>query len=177
MKTEGKSVLISEQEIQRRVAEMGAQISSDFQGQSLTVVGVLKGSFIFIADLIRHIDPAIMVEVEFMTVSSYRDGLVSTGEVRIERDVETPLEGKNVLLIEDIVDSGLTLKAVKELLMSRRPRSLRIATLIEKETNHRHPVSLDYVGFKIADVFIIGYGLDFAQRYRNLKEIRVLDAG
>jgi hypoxanthine phosphoribosyltransferase len=111
-----------------------------------------------------------------MTVSSYHDGMVSTGEVRIERDVETPLEGKNVLLIEDIVDSGLTLKAVRELLMSRRPRSLRIATLIEKETNHRHPVALDYVGFKIADVFIIGYGLDFAQRYRNLKEIRVLDA-
>ena len=176
MKTEGKSVLISEQEIQRRVADMGADISRDYAGQSLTIVGVLKGSFIFIADLIRQIDPTVLVDVEFMTVSSYRDGTVSTGEVRIERDVETPLEGKNVLLVEDIVDSGLTLNAVKDLLMSRRPRSLRIATLIEKEVNHRLPASLDYVGFKIPDVFIIGYGLDFAQRYRNLKEIRVLDA-
>lgn len=177
MKDIGKSVLISELEIQRRVADMGARISDDYKGQSLTVVGILKGSFIFIADLIRNIDPAILVEVEFMTVSSYGDGIVSSGELRIERDVECSLEGKNVLLVEDIVDSGLTLSAVKDLLTSRRPRSVRIATLIEKETSRRHPVALDYVGFRIADVFVIGYGLDFAQRYRNLKEIRVLDAG
>lgn len=177
MQNAGKSVLISEDEIQQRVAEMANRISADYRGHSLTVVGVLKGSFIFIADLIRNLDPAILVEVEFMTVTSYGNGVVSSGQLRIERDVETSLSGKNVLLVEDIVDSGLTLSAVKDLLNSRQPRSLRIAALIEKETTRRHPVALDYVGFRIPDVFVVGYGLDFAQRYRNLREIRVLDAG
>ena len=177
MQNPGKSVLISEQEIQRRVAEMGVNISEDYKGQSLSVVGVLKGSFIFIADLIRNIDPAIPVEIDFMTVSSYGSGTRSSGELRIERDVEGSLEGKNVLLVEDIVDSGLTLSAVKDLLLSRNPLSLRIVALIEKETNRRHPVPLDYVGFRIPDVFVVGYGLDLAQHYRNLKEIRILDAG
>jgi len=177
MQGPGKSVLISETQIQQRVAEMGMKISEDYSGQSLTVVGVLKGSFIFIADLIRSIDPAILMEVDFMTVSSYGDGTASSGQLRIEQDVECSLDGKNVLLVEDIVDSGLTLRAVKALLGSRQPRSLRIVALIEKETVRRHPVALDYVGFRIPDVFVVGYGLDFAQRYRNLKEIRVLDAG
>ena len=177
MQSPENSVLISETQIQQRVAEMGMKISDDYKGQALTVVGVLKGSFIFIADLIRHFDPAIPVEVEFMTVSSYHNGVVSSGEVRIEQDVECALEGKNVLLVEDIVDSGLTLGAVKNLLTSRQPRSLRIAALLEKETGRKNPVTLDYVGFRIPNVFVIGYGLDVAQRYRNLKEIRVLDAG
>lgn len=177
MENPGKSVLISEQEIQRRVAEMGVKISEDYKGQSLSVVGVLKGSFIFIADLIRNIDPAIPVEIDFMTVSSYGSGTRSSGELRIERDIEGSLEGKNVLLVEDIVDSGLTLSAVKDLLLSRNPQSLRIVALIEKETNRRHSVPLDYVGFRIPDVFVVGYGLDLAQHYRNLKEIRILDAG
>ena len=177
MQNPGKSVLISEQEIQRRVAEMGVKISEDYKGQSLSVVGVLKGSFIFIADLIRNIDPAIPVEIDFMTVSSYGSGTRSSGELCIERDIEGSMEGKNVLLVEDIVDSGLTLSAVKDLLLSRNPQSLRIVALIEKETNRRHSVPLDYVGFRIPDVFVVGYGLDLAQHYRNLKEIRILDAG
>ena len=171
------SVLISEADIQRRVSEMGAKISEDYSGGSLTVVGILKGSFIFIADLIRTIDPSILVEVDFMTASSYGGGTVSSGELRIEQDLTGPIAGKDVLLVEDIVDSGLTLGSVRELLASRAPRSLRIAALIEKESSRRRPVALDYVGFRIADLFVVGYGLDFAQQYRNLKEIRVLDAG
>jgi hypoxanthine phosphoribosyltransferase len=156
---------------------MGGQISLDYKSGALTVVGILKGSFIFLADLIRSIAPSIVVDVEFMKASSYRDGTVSSGEVRIEQDLSGPIAGKDVLLVEDIVDSGLTLAAVRELLASRNPRSLRIAALIEKESSRRQPVTLDYVGFHIPDVFVVGYGLDFAQHYRNLKEIRVLDAG
>lgn len=177
MKRAASSVLIPEADIQRRVSEIGAQISRDYKGGSLTVVGILKGSFIFIADLIRSIDPSILVEVEFMTASSYGKGTVSSGELRIEQDLSVPISGKDVLLVEDIVDSGLTLGAVRELLASRNPRSLRIAALVEKESSRRQPVKLDYVGFHIPDVFVVGYGLDFAQHYRNLKEIRVLDAG
>lgn len=170
-------MLISETDIQRRVSEMGAQISRDYKGGSLIVVGILKGSFIFIADLIRSIDDSILLEVEFMTASSYGAETVSSGELRIEQDVSGPVSGKDVLLVEDIVDSGLTLGAVRKLLASRNPRSLRIAALIEKESSRRQPLALDYVGFHIPDVFVVGYGLDFAQHYRNLKEIRVLDAG
>ena len=176
MKSAEYSVLISELEIQRRVAEMGKQISDDYKGQSLTVIGVLKGSFIFIADLIRSIDPSVPVEVDFMSVSSYGNSTISSGQLRIEQDLESAVEGKDILLVEDIVDSGLTLHAVKELIMSRKPRSLRIAALLEKETSPRPPVSLDYMGFRIPDVFVVGYGLDFAQHYRNLKEICVLNA-
>ena len=170
-------MLIPEADIQRRVSEMGAQISEDYEGESLTVVGILKGSFIFIADLIRSVAPSILVEVEFMTASSYGEGTVSSGELRIEQDLSVPIAGKNVLLVEDIVDSGLTLGGVRELLASRNPRSLRIAALLEKESSRRQPVALDYVGFHIPDVFVVGYGLDFDQHYRNLKEIRILDAG
>ena len=173
----GSSVLISEAEIQKRVSEMGAQISEDYKGGSVTVVGILKGSFIFIADLIRNIDATVLVQVEFMTASSYGDGTVSSGHLRIEQDVSADVAGTDVLLVEDIVDSGLTLGAVRELLQSRGPRSLRIAALIEKDSRRRQPVPLDYVGFRIPDVFVVGYGLDLAQHYRNLREIRILDAG
>jgi hypoxanthine phosphoribosyltransferase len=176
MKSAPYSVMLSEQEIQRRVAEMGAQISKDYRGQALTVVGVLKGSFIFIADLIRSIDPSILVEVDFMSVSSYGNRTVSSGQLRIEQDLESAIEDKDILLVEDVVDSGLTLSAVKELMMSRKPRSLRIAALLEKEVSQRPPVTPDYVGFRIPDVFVVGYGLDFAQHYRNLREICILNA-
>jgi hypoxanthine phosphoribosyltransferase len=176
MKSAPYSVMISEQEIQRRVAEMGEEISRDYRGHAVTVVGVLKGSFIFISDLIRRIDPSILVEVDFMSVSSYDNRTVSSGQVRIEQDLERTVEGKDVLLVEDIVDSGLTLSAVKELMMSRKPQSLRIAALLEKQVTQRPPVTLDYVGFRIPDVFVVGYGLDFAQHYRNLREICILNA-
>jgi len=173
----GSSVLISEAEIQKRVAEMGARISEDYKGGSITVVGILKGSFIFIADLIRSIDPSVLMQVEFMTASSYGDGTVSSGQLRIEQDISVNVAGTDILLVEDIVDSGLTLGAVSDLLRSREPRSLRIAALIEKDSRRRQPLQLDYVGFRIPDVFVVGYGLDLAQHYRNLREIRILDAG
>jgi hypoxanthine phosphoribosyltransferase len=176
MKAAATTILISEVDIQRRVAEMGQRISVDYLGRSLTIVGILKGSFIFIADLIRHINPAIPLEVEFMTVSSYGNETASSGKLQIGQDIEISLEGKDVLLVEDIVDTGLTIAAVKDLLISRNPRSMHIAALIEKESARRHPLTLDYVGFRIPDVFVVGYGLDFAQQYRNLKEIRILDA-
>ena len=176
MKRAASAVLISETNIQRRVSEMAAQISEDYRDGSLTVIGILKGSFIFIADLIRSLDASILIEVEFMSASSYGEGTVSSGELRIEQDLSVPIAGKDVLLVEDIVDSGLTLGAVHGLLASRNPKSLRIAALIEKESSRRPPVALDYVGFHIPNVFVVGYGLDFAQHYRNLNEIRVLDA-
>jgi hypoxanthine phosphoribosyltransferase len=169
------TVLISELEIQRRVAEMGSRISEDYRGHKLTVVGILKGSFLFIADLIRQIEATIPVEVEFMSVSSYGNGTQSSGDLRIVQDIETPLDGKDLLLVEDIVDTGLTIAKVRNLLASRGVRSIRIATLLVRESNHTPPLTLDYVGFKVPDRFVIGYGLDFAQQYRNLKEIRVLD--
>ena len=175
MKTAAKSVLISESAIQRRVSEMAAQISKDYAGRPITIVGILKGSFIFISDLMRCIDESIPMEVEFMAVSSYGDGTVSSGDVRIEQDIKTSLIGKDVLLVEDIVDTGLTLAAVKDLLLSRNPSSVRIAALLEKEIDRRHAPPLDYIGFRIPDVFVVGYGLDLAQRYRNLREIRILD--
>jgi hypoxanthine phosphoribosyltransferase len=169
-------VLISDLEIQRRVAEIGARISEDYRGRKITVVGILKGSFVFIADLTRQIDPSILIEVEFMTVSSYGNGTTSSGDLRIEQDIGTSLDGKDVLLLEDIVDTGLTISKVRDLLASRGVHSIRIATLLVKESNHAHPLTLDYVGFKIPNQFVVGYGLDFAQQYRNLKEIRILDA-
>jgi hypoxanthine phosphoribosyltransferase len=176
MKAAEGAVLISDREIQRRVAEMGDRISEDYRGRAVTVVGILKGSFIFIADLIRQIDPEIPVEVEFMTVSSYGNGTTSSGEVRIEHDIGSPVEGRDLLIVEDIVDTGLTIARIRDLMASRGAASIRIATLLEKETARGHQLTLDYIGFKIPDRFVVGYGLDSAQRYRNLKEIRVLDA-
>jgi len=176
VKAVGGSTLITESAIQRRVVEMAAEISNDYRGTSVTVVGILKGSFMFISDLIRQIDESIPIEVEFMTVSSYGDAMVSSGRLHIEQDITTPLEDKDILLVEDIVDSGLTIGGVQRLLLSRKPRSLRIATLLEKETGQPHHLQLDYIGFRIPNVFVVGYGLDAAQRFRNLKEIRALDA-
>jgi hypoxanthine phosphoribosyltransferase len=176
MKAAAASVLISDLEIQKRVAEMGGRISDDYRGRVITVVGILKGSFIFIADLIRHIDPSIPVELEFMTVSSYGNETTSSGKLHIGQDMESPVDGKHLLIVEDIVDTGLTIARIRDLLASRGAASIRIATLLEKETERGHPLTLDYVGFKIPDRFVVGYGLDFAQRYRNLKEIRVFDA-
>jgi hypoxanthine phosphoribosyltransferase len=177
VKTDSTSILISESAIQQRVAEMASRISEDYRGRTLTVVGILKGSFIFIADLIRQIDTSIAIEVEFMTVSSYGNATTSSGLVRVEQDTQGPLQGRDVLLVEDIVDSGITINAVRDLLAAKNPRSLRIATLLEKQTDAVHSLKLDYVGFQIPNVFVVGYGLDVAQRYRNLKEIRVLSAG
>ena len=170
------SVLLSPEEIANRVAEMGRQISKEYAGSAVTVIGILKGSFIFVADLIRRIDTGIPVEVDFISVGSYGDSVSSSGKVHIKKDIEVSVEGKNVILVEDIVDTGLTLTAVHDLLARRGAGSIRIATLLEKPESRQYTGHLDYVGFQIPSRFVVGYGLDFAQQYRNLPDIRILDA-
>lgn len=175
MKTALGTVLISEDEIRRRIADLGRQISKDFAGLSVTLVGILKGSFIFLADLIRAIQVDVPVEVDFMAVSSYGDATTTSGTIHIEKDLGISIAGKDVIIVEDIVDSGLTLLHVYNILSARGARTLRVATLLEKPGNSRYDKPLDYVGFRIENKFVVGFGLDFAQRYRNLSDIRVLD--
>lgn len=175
MKTALGTVLITEEEIQRRITEIGRQISKDFAGRTVTLVGILKGSFIFLADVIRAISPEIPVEVDFMAVSSYGDATTTSGTVHIEKDVGISIESKDVIIVEDIVDTGLTLLHVYNILSARGARSLRVATLLEKPGNSKYERPLEYVGFKIPNKFVVGFGLDYAQRYRNLPDIRVLD--
>ena len=175
MKTALGTVLITEEEIRRRVTEIGRRISKDYAGRTVTLVGILKGSFVFLADVIRAISPEIPVEVDFMSVSSYGDATTTSGTVHIEKDLGISIEGKDVIIVEDIVDSGLTLLHVYNILSARGARSLRVATLLEKPGNSKFDRPLDYVGFKIANQFVVGFGLDHAQRYRNLPDIRVLN--
>lgn len=170
------AVVIREAEIQRRVAEMGAQISEDYRGRSFTAVGILTGCFVFMADLVRHIDASIPVDIQFMMATSYGSEAASSGEVRIVHDLETPIGGKDVLIVEDIVDTGLTLKVVRDNLVARGASSVRIAALLEKETGRPRGITADYVGFPIPDKFVVGYGLDFDHRFRNLKEVRLFNA-
>ena len=175
MKTALGTVLVSHQDIQHRIAELGRQISSDYAGRTLTVIGILKGSFVFVADLVRQISPEISVEIDFMSVSSYGDSTSSSGTVTVEKDAEVEIDGRDIIIVEDIVDTGLTLLHVHNILSQRGARSLRVATLLEKPGRRRYERKLDYVGFQIPDRFVVGYGLDHAQRYRNLPDIRILD--
>jgi hypoxanthine phosphoribosyltransferase len=175
MKAAPGSVLISEDEIRRRIAEIGRQISKDYSGRGVTFVGILKGSFIFLADVIRAVSPDIPVEVDFMSVSSYGDATTTSGTVHIEKDLGISIDGKDIIIVEDIVDSGLTLMHVYNILSGRGARSLRVAALLEKPGNSKYEGPLDYVGFQIPNKFVVGFGLDYAQRYRNLSEVRVLD--
>ncbi len=175
MKAAPGTVLIPEDEIRRRIAEIGKQISTDYSGKAVTFVGILKGCFIFLADVIRAISPDIPVEVDFMSVSSYGDATTTSGTVHIEKDLAISIEGKDVIIVEDIVDTGLTLLHVYNILSARGARSLRVATLLEKPGNSKYDRPLDYVGFQIPNKFVLGFGLDYAQRYRNLSEIRFID--
>src|SRR5215468_3651561 len=169
------TVLITEDQIRQRIAEIGQQISKDYAGRTVTFVGILKGSFIFLADLIRSVSHEIPVEVDFMSVSSYGDSTTTSGTVHIEKDLGISIDGKDIIIVEDIVDSGLTLLHVYNILSARGARSLRVATLLEKPGNSKYDRPLEYVGFQIPNKFVVGFGLDFAQRYRNLSDIRVLD--
>src|SRR5215510_7731750 len=175
MKTALGEILITEEEIRRRIAEIGQQISKDYAGRSVTLVAILKGSFVFLADVIRAISVELPVEVDFMSVSSYGDATKTSGTVHIEKDLGISIEGKDVIIVEDIVDTGLTLLHVYNILSARGARSLRVATLLEKPGNSKYDRPLDYVGFKIPNTFVVGFGLDYAQRFRNLSDIRVLD--
>ncbi len=175
MKTALGTILVTEEEIRNRIAELGRQISRDYAGRTVTLVGILKGSFIFLADLIRAISTDIPVEVDFMSVSSYGDSTTTSGTIHIEKDLGISVEGKDVIIVEDIVDTGLTLLHVNNILSGRGARSLRVAALLEKPGNSKYEGSLDYIGFKIPNKFVVGFGLDYAQRYRNLPDVRVLD--
>jgi hypoxanthine phosphoribosyltransferase len=163
-------VLISEAELRARVAELGAAITRDYQGKPLVVIGVLKGSFIFLADLVRAID--LPLSVDFIGISSYQ-GTASTGVVQITSDLTRPIEGKDVLLVEDIVDTGLTMKYLLENLGTRRPSSVRIAALLEKPARARVKIDVQYRGFEIPDEFVVGYGLDWDGKLRNLPFVGV----
>ena len=166
------NVLLSEETIRRRVRELGQALSEEYAGKNPVLVNILKGGFVFLADLIRAME--VHCELDFMVVSSYEDKTESTGVVRILSDLGLNIEGRHVLIVEDIVDSGLTLEYIRELLLARNPASLRIVTLLDKVDRRIVHVPLDWVGFEIPDEFVIGYGLDFAEAYRNLPFIGVL---
>jgi hypoxanthine phosphoribosyltransferase len=166
-------VLVSSEELQLRVAELGAEISSDYAGRDLVVVGVLKGAVLFIADLMRQL--TVPCEVDFMAVSSYGSATDSSGVVRILKDLDAPIEGRDVLIVEDIVDSGLTLQYLVRNLRARTPGSLEVCALLTKPERRRVELPIRYVGFEIPNRYVIGYGLDYAQRYRNLSYVAVLN--
>ena len=176
-------VLISREQIQQRVSEMAAQITRDFAGQSVIFVGVLKGAAIFLSDLARQVP--LDSTFDFIGVCSYgqqdasaaatpNGGWDSTGEVRLTKDVEQSMAGKNVLLVEDILDTGLTLTYIKKLLLNRQPKTLRVVALLDKPSRRKKPMQADYVGFTIPDKFVVGYGMDYAERFRNLPDICIL---
>jgi hypoxanthine phosphoribosyltransferase len=164
--------LYSQQQIAARVSGLGKQISSDFSGQSVVLLGVLKGACIFLADLARalHVDATF----DFLAVSSYGQGTYSSGEVRLTKDVDQSLHDRNVILVEDILDTGLTLSYLRTVVLAHHPRALKTAALLDKPDRRRIPINADYVGFRIPDDFVVGYGMDCAERYRNLPGIYLL---
>ncbi len=166
-------VLVSSEDLQRRVTELGAEISSDYEGRDLVMIGVLKGAVLFIADLMRNL--TVPCEVDFMAVSSYGSATDSSGVVRILKDLEAPNEGRDVLIVEDIIDSGLTLQYLVRNLGARSPGSLEVCALLTKPARRRVELPIRYVGFEIPNRFVIGYGLDYAQRHRNLSYVAVLN--
>jgi hypoxanthine phosphoribosyltransferase len=166
-------VLLRSSAIQKRVREMGTQISKDYKGQRVHLIGVLKGAAIFLSDLVRQIH--VEVSLDFMALSSYGKGSETSGQVRLIKDLDTSIEGLHVIVVEDILDTGLTLGYLLRLLQQRKPRSLRIAALLDKpERRIKKDVQADYIGFQIPNEFVVGYGLDYAERYRNLKDVCVL---
>ena len=164
-------ILLTERQIDQRVRELAAEIRRDFPDR-LHLVAVLKGAFMFLSDLIRNMNG--LVSLDFMAVSSYAKGTTTSGEVRLLKDLDTTLEGKNVVIVEDIVDTGLTLMYLQEILRARGPRTLRTACLLSKPSRRQVDVKIEYIGFTIEDRFVVGYGLDYAEQYRNLPHIAVV---
>jgi hypoxanthine phosphoribosyltransferase len=165
-------VFLTAEQIQKRVREMGEAITANYPEGPIYLIAILKGAFVFLADLSRAIGTP--SRIEFMGISSYGRGKTSSGQVRVTKDLDVSIEGHHVLIVEDIVDSGVTLTYLVNVLEQRRPKSLAIATLLDKPERRLRPVDVSYVGFKIPDEFVVGYGLDFAEDYRNLKDICVL---
>src|SRR5438045_1027436 len=179
------TILVSQAQIRERVAQLGAEITRDFAGEQVMLVGVLKGAAIFLSDLARQIK--LDATFDFIGVSSYgnrpspaqelKSGWDSTGEVRLTKDADQSMQGKNVILVEDILDTGLTLTYLKKLILARQPKAFRIAALLDKPSRRKQPIQADYVGFSIPDEFVVGYGLDYAERYRNLPDICIVPRG
>jgi hypoxanthine phosphoribosyltransferase len=165
-------ILFPKETINKRVGELAGQISRDYDGRELFLVGILKGAFIFMADLIREI--SVPCQVDFVRLASYGSGSQSSGKVTITKDLETPIEGRDVLIVEDIIDSGLTLSYLVKVLRERRPASLRVCAFLDKKERRRIPFEADYVGFAIPDGFVVGYGLDFNENFRFLPDVCVL---
>ena len=173
MKTKDvEKILITEEELAKRIRELGNRISEDYKDKKILALGILKGSVVFLADLIRNINSE--VSIDFMTVSSYGDSTDTSGELKIKKDLDTDISGKDVLIVEDIIDSGITLSKLKEELLKRNPSSLKICTLLNKPERRTAQVDVDYIGFDIPNEFIIGYGLDYAEKYRDLPFVGVL---
>ena len=167
-------ILYTKDEIHKRVVELGKQITNDYKDKTPIFVCVLTGSFIFMADLVREVN--LSLTVDFMSVSSYKNGMVSTGDVEIQKDLTQSIRGRDVIIVEDIVDTGLTLYRLKELLSSRGPSSIRICTLLDKPSSRiKTELVVDYIGFQIPKKFVIGYGLDYAGKYRNLPHIAIVN--
>ena len=172
MKNDIQEVLFSEAQLAEKVAELGARISQDYAGKNPLIVSVLKGSYVFMADLTRRIQTP--CNIDFMVVSSYGKGTKTSGEVQIIKDIEQPIDGRDLLIVEDILDSGVTLNYLMQVLMARGANSIRLCTLLSKPARHKVHVPIDYLGFEIPDEFVVGYGLDYAEKYRNLPYIGIL---
>ena len=166
-------VMLSQEEIENKVTELAKQIEKDYEGQDLLLVGILKGASVFVAELMRKIN--LNVNIDFMSVSSYGSGTVSSGTVKILKDLDVDIKDKNVLIVEDIIDSGITLRNLYDTLMTREPRSLKLCTLLNKPARKKVDVNVDYVGFVIEDKFIVGYGIDYDEKYRNLPYIAIVE--
>lgn len=165
-------ILVSREQLAVRVAELGAQITADYRGKDMVVIGILKGAVIFLADLVRQID--VPLRLDFMAISSYGSSTKSSGVVRIMKDLDHDIEEKHVLVVEDIIDTGLTMSFLKNYLLSRGASSIRVCALLDKPERRLVRLSSDYTGFTVPDAFVVGYGLDYDQRYRNIPEIGVL---
>lgn len=171
----GMEILFTQQQIAERVRAIGGQISVDYAGKSIVLIGVLKGAAIFLSDLARAIE--VDNTFDFVAVSSYGRGKVSSGAVRLIKDIDNPIEGKHVILVEDILDTGLTLSYLRGMMLQHKPASLKIATCLDKPGRRLVPIEADYVGFQIPNQFVIGYGMDYAEHYRNVEDIRLFPEG
>ena len=172
MKQDIDHVLISEKQLKARVQEIGSQISRDYEGKNLLMVSVLKGSVVFMSDLMRAI--TIPCRIDFMAISSYGSGVKTSGVVKIIKDLDIPLEGYDLLIVEDILDSGMTLDYTIGMLRGRNPKSIRLCTLLDKPDRRKVDIKADYVGFTVPDAFVVGYGLDYDEKYRNLPYVGIL---
>ena len=165
-------MLVTSEEIQEKVRELAERITGDYRGENLLLVGILRGAVVFLSDLMRHLE--LSCEIDFMDVSSYGTGTSSSGVVRILKDLEEDITGRHVLIVEDIIDTGLTLSYLRRILLARKPASLEICTLLSKPSRRQADIDVKYLGFEVPDEFVVGYGIDYAGRYRNLRDIRAL---